>query len=186
MKIIHLFLATGFEETEAIQIVDIIRRAGLEIHTVSITDSKQVLSSHDILITADELIAEANLEESQLFILPGGMPGATNLSKCDALRSAIITHFNTGKLISAICAAPLVYGLMGLLEGKRATCYPGFEEYLKGAQCTGSLVEIDGNIITGKGPAAAMPFAFALVERLAGKELTDSVKAGMLYSELVK
>lgn len=181
----HIFLAEGFEEVEALLLVDIIRRAGLEIKIVSVTGERLVKSSHDVTVLADTLIEEENLEGSQMLILPGGMPGSTNLSKSASLCEAIKSHYDKGGLLSAICAGPMVFGKLGLLKGKSVTCYPGFEVHLEGACYTGKLIEEDGNIITGKGPAAAFPLGLAIVERVGGKDLADKVKEGMLYPELI-
>ena len=181
----HIFLAEGFEEVEALLLVDIIRRAGLEIKIVSVTGDKLVKSSHGVAVFADTLIENEELEGSEMLILPGGMPGSVNLSKSTLLCEAIKRQYDRGGLLSAICAGPMVLGKMGLLKGKSVTCYPGFEDYLEGACYTGKLIEQDGNIITGKGPAAAFPLGLAIVERVGGRELADKVKEGMLYPELV-
>ena len=149
---IYVFLATGFEDIEAIAPVDIMRRAGLQVQTVSITGENVVTSAHGVGITADMLLPEVDFSQAEMLVLPGGLPGSTNLDACKPLTEAIKRHFETGGAIAAICAAPLVFGHLGLLQGRRATCYPGVEPELKGASYTAAIVEQDGNIITGKGP----------------------------------
>lgn len=182
---IAVFLATGFEEIEAIAPVDIMRRAGLDARTVSIYDTPLVSGAHGIPVQADMTLGQVDFGQVELMVLPGGLPGATNLDACVPLREALLRQAGAGRPVAAICAAPLVLGHLGLLKGKRATCYPGVEHELEGAQCTGALVEVDGNIVTGKGPAAAFEFGFALVELLKEQEASMPLRDGMLYSELV-
>lgn len=186
MNPIYLFFAEGAEEVEALAVVDIVRRAGMPVQIVSVTGQKMVKGAHDIKVEADLLFEEADLEHASMFVLPGGLPGAYNLAEHEGLRRAILERAQAGGLLAAICAAPLVYGRLGLLKGLKATCYPGFDKELTGAQYTGALVEQDGQFITGKGPAAVFEFAYTIVERLGGPEKAAAVKAGMLYTELVK
>ena len=182
MKNVLLFLADGFEEIEALAIVDVLRRAGVQVTTVSINPTEVVTGAHGIPVIADALFADCAPAEADMLVLPGGTPGAANLDAHEGLRAAISAHVEAGKWLAAICAAPMVYGHMGLLNGKNATCYPGFEGELAGATYTAALVEKDGNIITGKGPAVVLPFAYALAEVLVGEEVVAQVKAGMLYN----
>lgn len=183
MGTIYLFLAEGFEEMEALAVVDITRRAGLSVKTVSVTGQDCVTGSHGVSIQADmQFDAEAICQDAEMLVLPGGLPGATNLADHEGLRKVILGFCAAGRPLAAICAAPLVYGRLGLLEGKNATCYPGFEKYMEGANATGAMVEQDGNFITGKGPGAAFDFALAIVAKLAGKVKADEVKAGMLLA----
>lgn len=182
---ITVFLATGFEEIEAIAPVDIMRRAGLDARIVSIEDSLVVKGTHGIPVQADMMLDQVDLSQVELMVLPGGLPGATNLDACAPLREVLEKHAAQGKAVAAICAAPLVLGHMGLLKGKKATCYPGVEGELEGAHCTGALVEVDGNTVTGKGPAAAFEFGYALVELLKNQEASLPLRDGMLYSQLV-
>lgn len=180
---IYLFLAEGFEEVEALSVVDIVRRAGLIIQTVSVTGHETVTGAHGVPVKADMLFDATTIKrEGVMLVLPGGLPGATNLAAHEGLRKVILDFNTEGRLLSAICAAPLVYGQLGILKDKKATCYPGFEKYLEGAHTTGAMVEQDDNIITGKGPGAAFDFGFAIVTKLAGKEKADEVKAGMLLA----
>ncbi len=182
MKNVYLFLADGFEEIEALATVDVLRRAGVKVTTVSINPTEMVNGAHGIPVVADALFADCSYNEADMLVLPGGMPGAANLDAHEGLRAAISAHAEVGKWLAAICAAPMVYGHMGLLNGKKATCYPGFEGELAGAIYTAASVEKDGNIITGKGPAVVLPFAYALAEALVGEEVVAQVKAGMLYN----
>lgn len=186
MNPIYLFFAEGSEEVEALAVVDIVRRAGLPIQIVSVTGDLMVKSSHNVTIKADVLFEDADLKNASLFVLPGGLPGAYNLYEHEGLRHAIQERYDAGQPLAAICAAPLVYGRMGLLKGLKATCYPGFDKELEGATYTGKFVEQDGIFITGKGPAAVFEFGYAIVEKFAGSEKVKALKDGMLYSELVK
>lgn len=179
------FLANGFEEVEALAPVDIFRRGGIEIATVSVTGSEFVKSSHGVVIKADKVFEEVDLSDGDLLMLPGGMPGATNLNEHEGVKRALAAQVTKGKKVAAICAAPLVLGGLGLLKGKRATCYPGFEKYLDGATYTKELYTIDGNIITGEGPAATFPYAYALLEMFIGKDATDQIREGMMYAHLM-
>ncbi len=183
---VYVFLANGFEEIEALAVVDIFRRGGIDIKTVSVTGSEFATTSHNITIKTDLKIEDANLADAELIVLPGGMPGATNLNEHDGVRTALLGQAAKGKRIAAICAAPMVLGGLGLLKGRRATCYPGFEKYLDGATYTAELVTTDGNITTGRGPAATLPFAYSLLEAFIGKEATNDIRNGMIYTQLLK
>lgn len=180
MKTIFVFLADGFEEIEALAPVDILRRAGLSVKTVSVMDEHVVAGAHGVPVLADVMFDEINAEDAEMILLPGGLPGATNLDAHQGLSQMILDFAKEEKPLAAICAAPLVFGNRGLLEGKKATCYPGFETYLKGAQYTAALVEKDGNFITGKGPGAAMEFAFTIVEKYCGMDKVNELKQGMM------
>ena len=180
MKTIFVFLADGFEEIEAITPMDVLRRAGLNVQTVSVMDKQTVSGAHGIPVVADKMFANIHLEDAEMLLLPGGLPGATNLDAHQGLSNMIMAFASEEKPLSAICAAPLVFGNRGLLQGKKATCYPGFESYLTGAEYTAALVETDGNFITAKGPGAAMDFAFAIVEKYCGIEKVNELKSGMM------
>ena len=177
---VYVHLATGFEELEALSPVDVLRRGGLDVKTVSVTGEKTVVGSHGIPVTADLLFSEADYENCEMIVLPGGLPGATNLGAHEGLCGKIREFFSAGKYTAAICAAPMVFGALGILEGKKATIYPGMEAELKGAVPTGELVVTDGTVITGKGPGAALPFALKLLALLADQETADAVGSGML------
>lgn len=160
---LYMFLAEGFEETEAIGCLDVIRRAGLEIKTVSIAE-KTVTGSHGVGINADILKAEIDFDNMEGIILPGGMPGTTNLQNDETVQNAISICMEKGLLLAAICAAPMVIGERDVLEGKSAVCYPGFEKYLKGADVKSDLCVSDGNVITARGAGASMLFGAAIVD----------------------
>ena len=181
---IYIFLATGFEDIEAIAPVDILRRAGLAVQTVSITGEQVVVSAHGVGIAADIMLEDADLAKAEMLVLPGGLPGSTNLDACQPLREAIVRHHEAGKAIAAICAAPLVFGHLGLLQGCRATCYPGVSTELWGADYSTALVEADGRIITGKGPAAAFEFGYTIVDFFLGEGASLPLRQGMIYEEL--
>ena len=180
MKTIFVFLADGFEEIEALTPVDVLRRAGLSVQTVSVMDEQVVKGAHGVPVMADKMFADVNPEDAEMILLPGGMPGATNLDAHEGLSKMILEFAKAKKDFAAICAAPLVLGNRDLLEGKKATCYPGFETYLQGAEYTAALVEKDDNFITGKGPGAAMEFAFAIVEKYCGAGMVSELKKGMM------
>lgn len=178
MKTIFLFLTTGFEEIEALGTVDVLRRGGLDVKTVSLTDSKQVVASHQIPVIADLMFDEVDFTKAEMLVLPGG---TTKFNEHEGLKKELLAFANKGEKVAAICASPMVLGGLGLLEGKNATAYPGFEQYLKGATLqTEKAVVIDGNITTGRGPGLTIDFALSLVEQLAGKAKRDEVAAGLL------
>ena len=177
---IAVHLAEGFEEIEAISIIDVLRRAGYDVIIVSVTNDMKVTGSHQIQVVADQLFDDVNYDLVDMIVLPGGMPGAKNLNNNTGLKKQIERFNEKGKFLGAICAAPLVFGELGILKGKKATCYPGFENYLHGAEITGTSTEVAGNIITGKGPGAAIQFAIKIVEMLSG-----SKPASQLAKELI-
>lgn len=186
MKESYLFLAEGFEEVEALMTIDIMRRAGIEVTTVAIDNYEVVTGAHGVQVVADALIDEIglsdpeNLNGVEWLILPGGMPGASNLAECSQLVDALLAHnANEGK-IAAICAAPaVVLNRHGLLQGRRATCYPGFE--CPGTTLTAERVTVDGNIVTANGPSSASNFALEIVRQTKGDEAAIQVAAGMLF-----
>lgn len=178
MKDIFVFLTTGFEEIEALATVDILRRAGLNVKTVSLVGNKQVDGSHAIPVIADLLFEEVNFDNTELLIIPGGTP---KFDEHEGLKRQVSKFAQEDGKVAAICAAPMVLGGLGLLQGKKATCYPSFEKYLKGADLkTSEAVVVDGNIITGRGPGLSFDFALKLVEIVAGKAKSDEVATGLL------
>lgn len=182
---IYVFLATGFEEVEALAPVDVCRRAGLNVKTVSVSGELAVKGAHGVDIVADSLFEDNDYSDADMLFLPGGLPGATNLDEHEALREVILKHHEAGKALAAICAAPLVYGKLGLLRGKKATCYPGFEKYLEGADYTAALVERDGLTFTGNGPAAALALGYEIVKHFCGADKAEQLKEGMMYNVLL-
>lgn len=174
-----VFLAKGFEEIEAITPIDILKRAGMEVDTVSITSNKEVVGAHGIIVVADYIFDDADFSDADLLFLPGGMPGTTNLDAHEGLKSLIQEQMHDDKLVAAICAAPTILGRMGLLKGKEAICYPGFEDQLKGATISNNSIVKSGNIVTGKGAGVAVQFALKLVEELKGKDVAAKIASAI-------
>lgn len=181
MRKVCVFLADGFEEIEGLTVVDILRRAGIETVTVSITEEKEIHGAHGIIVKADCLFDEADTGDADMLVLPGGMPGTLNLKAHEGLRKLLLSFDRQKKYIGAICAAPSILGEFGLLKGKKACCYPSFEEQLKGAKVVWEPTVTDGHITTGRGMGSAIPFALKLTEVLAGTETAAEVKAAILY-----
>ena len=180
------FLADGFEEVEALAPIDILRRGGVDIQTVSINGSELVTSSHGVTVKADLVFGSPDdYADADLLLLPGGLPGATNLNAHEGVRRAILNQYRNGRRVGAICAAPMVLGSLGILKGKRATCSPGFEKFLEGAEYTAELFTVDGNIITGEGPAATFPYAYKILSAFIGEERTRQLQTGMQYAHLM-
>ena len=177
---VYVFLADGFEEIEALAPVDILRRGGVEVSTVGV-GKKTVAGAHGIPILCDLSEDEMNLENMEAVVLPGGMPGTLNLQKSEAVKSALHFAAQGEKLIGAICAAPSILGKAGLLKGKRATCFPGFEKYLEGAEICDLPAVIDGNIITSRGAGAALEFGFSILAAIKGDSAADKLRLDMKY-----
>lgn len=176
---IYVFLADGFEETEAIAPIDMLRRAGAEVVTTGIK-SGTVRSSHGVTVRCDADESRVKTDESmEMIVLPGGMPGTLNLEASPTVRSAVEYCVNNGVPIGAICAAPSILGKMGVLKGKEATCFPGFEKYLEGARLSDKKVVTDGNITTAAGAGVAVEFGLELVRVLMGGEKSAEVKAAI-------
>ena len=182
MSKIGIFMADGCEEIEGLTVVDIARRAGIEIDTISITGQKKVTSSHKVTFETDTTSEEADFSSYDGIVLPGGMPGTLHLCENETVKRVIREYAGDGKLVAAICAAPSVLGQEGLLEGKNAVCHPGFEEKLTGANVCFEPVMRDGNIITGRGMGTAIPFALEIVRYFADDAAVDKVKTGLVYA----
>ena len=178
---IYLFLAEGFEEVEALTTVDILRRAGLELKTVSITGDITVNGAHGITVNADTVFAKADTDNAQMLILPGGSPGWKNLDACDELIKALQKAADDGRYIAAICGAPSIIGKRGFLKGKNACIYPGMEDTLVGAKANDRQVNVDGRFITSRGVGTAIPFALAIVEELIDKDTADRLSSAIVY-----
>ena len=187
MAKVYEFLANGFEEVEALAPVDILRRGGVEVKMVSITGSNLVESSHGVVVKADLLFENiTDFSDADLLMLPGGMPGSKNLNEHEGVRNALKEQFEKGKHVAAICAAPLVLASVGLLKGKKATIYPGMESYLgEDAEYTGALVQEDGNVTTGAGPAASFPYGYKLLSYFLPAEKVEEIQKGMIYDQLL-
>lgn len=177
---VYVFLADGFEEIEATAPIDIMRRAGLEVVTVGI-GGQLVRGAHNITVMADMDGADITPDETvDAVVLPGGLPGTVNLENSAVVQSFLDYADKNGKVMAAICAAPSVLGHKGLLNGKYAVCFPGYEKELFGAKVQKTAVEIDGNFVTACGAGAALEFGFALVERLCDRETAKNLKQAML------
>ena len=186
MKKVYVFLADGFEDVEALIPVDVWRRGGLDVVTVSTTEFPLVRSAHGVNIEADMMFEQCDFADADLLFLPGGMPGASNLYGHEGVCKAIADQHAADKKVAAICASPaVVLAPLGILDGKRATCYPGFEHALMQATYTGELVTVDGNVTTGEGPAAAFPFAYELLAQLKDKQTSDQIAEGMRFKHLM-
>ena len=176
---VYVFLADGFEDIEALAPIDILRRANVDVKTVGVT-GKEVTSSHGVTVKADISVSDIKLDSDlELIVLPGGMPGTLNLEASVGAQKAIDFCAANDKYIAAICAAPSILGHKGLLKGKKATCFPGFEKDLVGADACSGLVVIDGKFITGKGPGACIEFGLKLAEILVSADAALNIKAGM-------
>ena len=175
---IYVFLADGFEETEALVTVDILRRAQLDVRTAGV-GAKQVTGSHGITVVSDMTEEEIEKETITAVVLPGGMPGTLNLEQSEIVKDCVRCCAENGRFICAICAAPSILAHMGLLDGKNATCFPSFEKELANANLTGAPAVADGNIITGKGAGATVEFALLAAEKMAGKEISAEVRAAL-------
>lgn len=176
----YLVLIDGFEEIEALATLDILRRGGVEVKTVSLTASAQVTGGHNVPVIADCLFDAVDFADAQILIIPGG---TTAFNDHKGLKAQVAQFVADGKNVAAICAAPMVLGGLGILDGKKATCYPGFEQYLNGADIQqGAAVVVDGNLITGRGPGLALEFGLQVLETLAGADKRREVSDGLLLT----
>ena len=183
MSKVYVFLADGFEEIEGLTVVDLLRRAKIETEMVSVMETKQVKGSHGIEVSADSMFADNDYTDAQLLVLPGGMPGTLNLGSHEGLCELLKKHYGEEKKIAAICAAPSVFGQLGFLNGRVATCYPGFESRLEGAIVCAAKVAVDDNVTTAKGMGAAIDFSLKLIEQLVNKETADKISEGIIYAD---
>ncbi len=177
---VTVFLAEGFEEIEAVTPVDILRRGGVEVQTCSIGEDRKVVGAHGIPFTADITFSQLG-EKEEVILLPGGMPGTLNLKQFAPLCQRILSHYKSGKMLAAICAAPTVFGALGLLADKEATCYPGMEDELSCASYSKENVVFSGGILTSRGPGTAAAFSLKLVEILRGKETAEALSGSMCF-----
>jgi len=181
---LYMFLANGFEETEALTPLDLIRRAGIEIKTVGV-GGRMIAGSHGIIVAADVIDTELDVSDMSGVILPGGMPGTKNLDASPVVENALRTAYDSDMLICAICAAPSVPGKRGMLAGRRAVCFPGFEQFLTGAENTKARVEHDGRFITAVGMGAALEFGLEIVGAVKGEETAKSLASSVLAPSCV-
>lgn len=180
-KFVAVMLADGFEPLEVVAPVDIMRRAGIDVTSVSITEHNEVDSAQDIMFVANEILDNVDLDDFDMIVVPGGSLGVENLSKCEPLKEALVRFMEQGKHVSAICAGPMVLADLDLLEGYTATCYPGCDTNFPEGVYHELGVYTDRNLITASGPAFAPAFGFAIVEELVGKEKADEVSSAMLF-----
>lgn len=178
-----IFLAPGYEEVEMLTVVDLLRRCNISIDMVSITDTLAVTSSHNVTVQADKLFQDADFETAQMIILPGGLPGTTNLEAFSPLTDKIREFAAQKKWLSAVCAAPTVYDHLGVFHGCQATCYPDFADKLTDAVYVKRPVVVDDIFITSRGAGTTIEFAAAIVERFSGKEAADSVLKKIIYQD---
>ena len=181
MDKVYVFLADGFETVEALAPVDVMRRAGLQVTTVSIMGRSNVVSAQNVTVVADLLFEDVVFDDASALVLPGGGVGTDNLSAHELLRALLVDACSRGLLVAAICAAPMVFGRIGILKGKKATCYPGCESDLFDAEYTAAAVEQDGNIITACGPGASFDFGFAIIERFCGAGVVETLRSQMQF-----
>lgn len=177
----YVFLATGFEMVEALGVVDILKRGQVDVYTVSVTNCRDVYSSHDVKVTTDFVFNECDFSEGSGIYLPGGLRGVQNLECSAALSHLIDAYAAQGKLMTALCAAPAILGHHRLLAGRHATCYPGFEEELYDALCSGAAVEVDENYITGIGMGKTIEFALEVLAHLTTKENAQRVAESIMF-----
>ena len=182
MSKVCIFLADGFEEIEGLMVVDLLRRAGVDVTMVSIMGRLLVAGRSRIEVKADCLFEDMNgFEDVDMLVLPGGMPGTTYLEEYAPLRELLLSFDKQGKKIAAICAAPSVFGKMGLLKGRKATCYPGMEEFLLEAELTADEVAVDGNVTTSRGLGTALVFSLKLIEQLEGTQTAEKVAKSVVF-----
>lgn len=181
MSKVNVFFAPGYEEIEALTVVDILRRAGIEADMVSITGEKKVTGSHKITVEMDKLFEEVDFDQIDMIVLPGGMPGTTNLEAFEPLMKQVEDFYAKEKYVAAICAAPSIFGHRGMLKGRNACANPGFESHLEGANVKQEPAVVDGHVITSRGMGTAIPFGLAILEQLKGKEAAEEMKKKLVY-----
>lgn len=181
MSRVYVFFADGFEEIEGLTVVDMLRRVKLDTVMVAIGENRMVTGSHGIAVQTDGVFSDYSYEDGTMVVLPGGMPGTNHLMAHEGLKNVLLSYHKEKKYLAAICAAPSVLGKNGLLAGRHATCFPGFEEMLSGATVLPDAVVMDGNIITSRGMGTAIPFAAALVSVLLGDDAAEEQLKSIQY-----
>lgn len=181
MSKVYIFFADGFEMIEGLTVVDMMRRANIEVWTVSIKSTREVVSSHNVTILADSTFEEIDFSDADMLVLPGGMPGTTNLGAYAPLIELLENFYEKGGKLAAICAAPSVFGKLGFLKGRKATSYPGFEEQLIGAEILKEAVVTDGNMTTSRGMGTAIAFALSLITQLKDRETAEKIEKSIIY-----
>ncbi len=181
MKKVYVFLADGFEEIEGLTVVDLLRRAGIEVVTVSIKEEARIHGAHHIFVEADTLYGNCNFSDADMLVLPGGGLGTENLENCRPLCELVTEYAGKGGKVAAICAAPRVLAGLGLLNGRKATSYPSVMECLTGAELTTESVAVDGNIITSRGLGTAIDFSLELITQLISPEKASEIAESVVY-----
>lgn len=181
MKKIAVFFAAGYEEIEALTVVDICRRCGLDVDMVSIGEDLSVAGSHGIAVRMDKTFGQADFAEYDMLVLPGGMPGTKSLEAHAGLMEQVDAFYAAGKYIAAICAAPSIFGHRGILRGRKACSYPGFESHLEGAEVTAGPVEVSGHVITSRGMGTAIDFALTIAGIFCGAQKAEEMAQSIVY-----
>ncbi|MCM1088895.1 MAG: DJ-1/PfpI family protein [Muribaculaceae bacterium] len=181
MSKVCVFFAEGYEEIEALTVVDILRRAGVTVEMVSITGEKKVTGSHKIPVEMDKLFEEVDFEQTDMIVLPGGMPGTINLEAFEPLMKQVEAFYAQKKYIAAICAAPSIFGHRGMLQGRCACANPGFESHLEGADVKKEPAVVDGHVITSRGMGTAIPFGLAILGQLEGADAVAKMKEKIVF-----
>jgi 4-methyl-5(b-hydroxyethyl)-thiazole monophosphate biosynthesis len=183
MSRIAVFFAEGFEEIEALTVVDICRRSGIDVDMVSVTGDKTVMGSHRISVNVDKLFSEAEFGGYDMLVLPGGLKGTQGLEAHTGLMERIDEFYKNGKYIAAICAAPSIFGHRGILKGRNACCYPSFESHLEGAKVTAGPVEISDNVVTSRGMGTAVDFGLVITGIFCGQQAAEKMAAQIVYKK---
>lgn len=183
MSRIGIFFAEGYEEIEALTVVDLVRRAGIPIDMISVYGEKEVAGSHGILVKMDRTLEETDFDGLDMLVLPGGLKGTQGLESCGDLMKKLDDFYAAGKWIAAICAAPSIFGHRGYLKGRRATSYPDFESHLEGATVTHGAAEVDGHVITGRGMGCSIPFALKIVEQFVGRDAAEELAEKVVWTD---
>ena len=181
MNDVCVFFGEGYEEIEALTVVDILRRASIPVKMVSITGGREATGSHQITVKMDCLLSEVDFDKVEMIVLPGGMPGTKNLEACKDLMKQVDAFVKEGRPVSAICAAPSILGHRGHLRDRQACCFPGMEDQLEGAEVMYDPSVVSGNITTGRGLGAAIPFALSILERYEGREAAQAMAEKIVY-----
>lgn len=181
MSKVYTFIADGTEEVEALTVVDLLRRGKVDVEIISINEEPLIESSHKVKIIADDVFVNKNFDDGDALFIPGGLPGTLNLEANEGLKQLIKKYYDEGKFVTAICAAPSILGHMNILNGRKATCFPGYEEDLYGATVTGGSVEQDGNVITAKGLGAAIDLGLHMLKVLVNEETSNTIGKKIQY-----
>ena len=183
MSKIAVFFAEGYEEIEALAVVDVCRRLKIEVDMVSVTGEKQVVGAHGISVSMDKMFENIDCSEYDMLVLPGGMPGTRNLEAHQGLMEQVDAFYAAGKYIGAICAAPSIFGHKGYLKGRKACCFPNFESHLEGAEVTRDSVVVDGHVVTSRGMGTAIDFGLTIGGLLVSEEEAEALAKGIIYRQ---